>query len=61
MNDADRAAYVRAALAVHGFPVDAAFVAAIDAQFALIARNAAPCLAVPVAVEDEPAPAFRPV
>ena len=59
MNDSERDAYVHAALALHGYPADAERAARIAAQFALIARNAAPCLAVPLVPSDEPAAILR--
>lgn len=60
MNTADHAAYVRAALGLQGYSQNAEFAARITAQFALIARNAGPCLAMPLAASDEPAPLFVP-
>ena len=51
---------MRAALRLQGYDCDEAQVERVIAQFNLIRVNAAPCLAVALALEDEPAPAFRP-
>ena len=56
----DLEAYVRAALQLQGYAGDEAFFARVLAQFKLIQSSAGPCLAVPLALEDEPAAAFRP-
>jgi len=53
-------AYVRAALHLQGYDCDEAQVERVITQFNLIRVNAAPCLAVALALEDEPAPVFRP-
>jgi hypothetical protein len=56
----DPAAHVAAAAPAVGLALDAARKARVAAAFALIARVAAPALAVPLTEAEEPAPVYRP-
>jgi hypothetical protein len=56
----DIAAYVEAALALHGYALDAAQTAAVTQQFARIALIAGACLQETLAPGSEPLPLFRP-
>ena len=60
MNEQEREAYVRAALALQGHAPDAARIAEIVRQFERIEAIAAVMLAVDLPADAEPAPAFRP-
>jgi hypothetical protein len=60
MNDSERNAYVRAALAMQGYTFDDARIADIIRQFERIESIAAILLAADLPVDAEPAPAFRP-
>jgi hypothetical protein len=63
MLDAERfdpAAHVAAAAPLVGLRLDAERQARVAAALALVARIAAPALAVPVTESDEPAPVYRP-
>jgi Protein of unknown function (DUF4089) len=63
MLDAERfdpAAHVAAAAPLVGLRLDAERQARAAAALALVARIAAPALAVPVTESDEPAPVYRP-
>ncbi|MBL6458600.1 DUF4089 domain-containing protein [Belnapia sp. T6] len=56
----DPAAHVAATAPALGLRLDAARQARVAAAFALVAKIAAPALAVPLTEADEPAPVFRP-
>jgi len=56
----DPAAHVAAAAPAVGLALDAARQAKVAAAVALVVRIGGPALAVPVPVEAEPAPVFRP-
>ncbi len=60
MTDQERDTYVRATLALHGYPADEAFVAPILVQFAAISRIAATFVDADLPLETELAPVFRP-
>jgi len=60
MDDQERAAYVRAALALQGYRFDAARVEEIVRQFARIEAIAAPVIAADLPVELESGSVFRP-
>lgn len=60
MTDQERDNYVRAALALHGYPGDDAFVAPILVHFAAISRIAATFVDADLSLETELAPVFRP-
>lgn len=53
-------AYVRAALALHGYALDEAQIGNVTLQFARIAVIAGAVLRAPIASEAEPLPVFRP-
>jgi len=59
-SDPQLAAYVRSALAVQGYTLDAAQAAAVTLQFARIAAIAAAFLDQPLPPDAEPLPVFRP-
>lgn len=56
----DIEAYVRAALALHGYALDEARIRDVTAQFARIAVIAGAVLRAPVPPGAEPLPVFRP-
>ncbi len=60
MSEDELDAYVRAALALHGYRFDPAQVAAITQQFARVANIAAVFVDFEIAQDVEPAPVFRP-
>lgn len=61
MNPTELETYVDAALALHGYRLDATARAEVIRQFTLGATIAAGFLEVPLGPEDEMAPVFTPV
>jgi len=59
MTDQERDNYVRATLALQGYPCDDAFVARIATQFAAISHIAASFVETELTNETELAPVFR--
>ncbi|MDO6387436.1 MULTISPECIES: AtzG-like protein [Uliginosibacterium] len=53
-------AYVEQVAVLQGYALDAPQLARVAEQMALVARVAAPLLALPLAAAVEPAPIFRP-